>query len=84
MDDATLSNVEGQLPVPEGQTAVNPDPEVDKFDAAELAPNALDAELVPSAPVGDIAPDVNTQHKFDPAKEVSPDPTPQVQTPVQS
>lgn len=84
MDDATLTNVEGTLPVPQGETPVNPDPEVDKFDAAELSPHSMDAELVPSAPTGDIVPDVNTQHQLDPANQPKDESGPQVQTPVQS
>jgi hypothetical protein len=65
MDDTTL-------PIPEGESALVPDPALDEFKADELAPHEMDADLAPSPPKGDIMPDVDTQSNLDP-KEETPD-----------
>jgi hypothetical protein len=62
------------LPIPAGESPLVPDLAVDEFDGAELSPHPLDPSLVPSAPVGDIQKDVDTQQNLKPIEKPQPDP----------
>lgn len=70
-----------KLPIPEGESALVPDPAVDEFKGNELAPHSMDPGLAPNPPTGDITPDVDTQQNLKPKPPASDGPT--IQTPVQ-